>query len=81
VRSALLATGRFLTIIPSSVLKFSINNPVLKRLPVELPTTRRPVGIITLKNRTITPSTQLFIDCAREVAKTLAVSAKRVPAR
>src|SRR5258707_5687995 len=46
VRSALLATGRFLTIIPSSVLRFSVNNPVLKRLPVELPTTERPVGII-----------------------------------
>ena len=81
VRSALLATGRFLTIIPSSVLKFSVNNPVLKRLPVELPTTERPVGIITLKNRTISPVAQLFIDCAREVAKTLAVSAKKFRAR
>jgi DNA-binding transcriptional LysR family regulator len=81
VRSALLATGRFLTIIPSSVLKFSVNNPVLKRLPVELPTTERPVGIITLKNRTISPVAQLFIDCAREIAKTLAVSAKNFRAR
>ena len=81
VRSALLATGRFLTIIPGSVLKFSVNNPVLKRLPVELPTTERPVGIITLKNRTISPVAQLFIDCAREVAKALAVSAKKFRAR
>src|SRR5215208_526393 len=81
VRSALLATGRFLTIIPSSVLKFSVNNPVLKRLSVELPTTERPVGIITLKNRTISPVAQLFIDCAREVAKTLAVSANKFRAR
>ena len=37
VRSALLATGRFLTIIPSSVLKFSVNNPVvLSENPVRL---------------------------------------------
>jgi len=72
VRSALLATGRFLTIIPNSVLQFSANNPALKRLPVELPTTRRPVGIITLKNRKLSPVAQFFIDCAREVAQPLA---------
>jgi DNA-binding transcriptional LysR family regulator len=72
VRSALLATGRFLTIIPESVLQFPANNPVLKRLPVELPTTRRPVGIITLKKRTLSPVAQLFIDCTREVAQPLA---------
>jgi DNA-binding transcriptional LysR family regulator len=69
VRSALLATGRFLTIMPNSVLQFSANNPAIKRLPVELPTTRRPVGIITLKKRTLSPVAQLFIQCAREVAK------------
>jgi DNA-binding transcriptional LysR family regulator len=72
VRSALLATGRFLTIIPDSVLRFPANNPALKRLPVELPTTRRPVGIITMKNHTLSPVAQLFIDCAREVAQALA---------
>jgi DNA-binding transcriptional LysR family regulator len=71
VRSALLASGRFLTIVPNSVLQFSANSPALKRLPVELPTTRRPVGIITLKNRTLSPVAQLFIECAREVAKPL----------
>ena len=31
-----------------------------------------PVGIVTLKNRTLSPVAQLFIDCAREVAKPLA---------
>jgi hypothetical protein len=29
-------------------------------------------GIVTLKNRTLSPVTQLFIECAREVAKPLA---------
>jgi DNA-binding transcriptional LysR family regulator len=69
VRSALLATGRFLTIMPHSVLQFSADNPAIKRLPVELPTTRRPVGIVTLKKRTLSPVAQLFIQCARDVAK------------
>jgi DNA-binding transcriptional LysR family regulator len=71
VRSALLATGRFLTIMPGSILWFSANNPAIKRLPVELPTTRRPVGIITLKKRTLSPVAQLFIQCARDVAKSI----------
>jgi len=71
VRNALLATGRFLTIFSNSALIFGTDNPALKRLPVHLPTKRRPVGIITLKNRTLSPVAQLFIDCAREVAKPL----------
>jgi len=72
VRNALLATGRFLTIIHGSVLTFPTINPSLKKLPIELPTTCRSVGLITLKNRTLNPVAQLFIDCAREVAKPLA---------
>jgi DNA-binding transcriptional LysR family regulator len=70
VRNALLATGRFLSIIPAYVLKFR-GNQAIKVLPVDLPV-RSPVDIITLKNRTISPVAQLFIDCAREVAKPLA---------
>ena len=31
-----------------------------------------PIGIVTLKNRTLSPVAKLFIDCAREVAKPLA---------
>jgi DNA-binding transcriptional LysR family regulator len=69
VRNSLLATGRFLTMIPHSVLKFPTNNPPLKRLPIELPTTNRPIGVVTLKNRTLTPVAQRFLDCAREVAR------------
>jgi hypothetical protein len=34
---------------------------------VELPVSPWPVGIMTLKNRTISPVAQLFLDCAREV--------------
>jgi len=69
VRNALLATGRFLTMIPRVVLEFPIRNPELKALPIDLPATRRPVGIITVKNRTVSPAAQLFMDCAREIAK------------
>jgi DNA-binding transcriptional LysR family regulator len=72
VRMSLLATNRYLTIFPESALRFPATHPRIKLVPVELPLRRMPIGIITLKNRTISPVAQLFIDCAREVAKPLA---------
>ena len=41
-------------------------------MPVELPSARVSVGIVTLKNRTLSPVARLFIEYAREVAKALA---------
>ncbi len=72
VRIRLLATGRFLTIVPASVLRFPTRRADIKVLPVELPMARVPIGIVTLKNRTLSPVAQLFIEHAREVAKPLA---------
>ena len=70
VRLTLLATGRFLTIAPVSVLRFSKHTET-RVLPIELAMARVPVGVVTLKNRTLSPSAQLFIDCAKKVAKVL----------
>jgi DNA-binding transcriptional LysR family regulator len=69
---SLLATGRFLTICPTSVLRFPTRRAKIKTLPVELPIANVPTGIVTLKNRTLSPVAQLFIDCVREVARPLA---------
>ena len=44
----------------------------LKALPIELPETRRPIGLITLKKRDLSPVAKLFVNCAREVVKPLA---------
>jgi DNA-binding transcriptional LysR family regulator len=71
VRSALLATGRFLSIVQGSVVRFDLLAPRFKVLPVALPTTRRPIAAITLKGRTLSPSTRLFIDFARRTAQHL----------
>jgi DNA-binding transcriptional LysR family regulator len=71
VRNALLATGRFLSIVQGSVARFNLLAPQFKVLPVALPTTRRPIAAITLKARTLSPSTRLFIDCARKIARQL----------
>jgi DNA-binding transcriptional LysR family regulator len=72
MRISLLATGRFVTIFPASAFRFLTKRSELKVLPVELPMARRPNGIVTLKNRALSPVAQIFIDCAREVAKPLA---------
>ncbi len=71
-RMSLLADGRFLTILQGSALRFPTRQPQIKVLPVELPMARLANGIVTLKNRTLSPVAQLFIECAREVAKPLA---------
>jgi DNA-binding transcriptional LysR family regulator len=68
---ALLASGPFLGFFPGSMLRLGANLPPLKVLPVDVPIPPWPVGIMTLKNRTISPVTQLFIDCAHEVVKPL----------
>jgi DNA-binding transcriptional LysR family regulator len=72
MRTNLLATGRFLTIFSTSILRFPTERTRIKVLPIELPLPRVPVGIVTLKNRTLSPVAKLFIECAREVAKLLA---------
>ncbi len=72
VRISLLRTGRFLTFLPRSALNFPVKRTFIKELPVEFQTTGGSIGILTLANRTLSPLAQLFIECARDVAKTLA---------
>src|SRR5215208_187725 len=67
IRAHMLANGPFVCAVSKSL----ANWYSLKVLPVALPAQTQPVAIITLKNRMLTPVTQLFIDCAHEVAKTL----------
>jgi DNA-binding transcriptional LysR family regulator len=68
LRNELAATGQFVTLLTRSVVRTFGKRYALKVLPIELPAHRSPVGIVTLKNRTLSPATQLFIKCAREIA-------------
>ncbi len=70
--NALLATGRFLAILPAVMLHFSAKRLGLKILPVDLPFKPWPVGIVTLKNRTPNPVAQIFIESARKIVKPFA---------
>lgn len=55
MRNHLLATGRFLTVLPDSVLRYNAKQWSLKALPVDLGVKARSVAIVTLKNRTLSP--------------------------
>jgi DNA-binding transcriptional LysR family regulator len=68
LRNSLVATGRFLSIVQASAVRYGSSGEI-KVLPIDLATTRRPIGLITLKNRTLGPVAKLFIEAAREVAK------------
>jgi DNA-binding transcriptional LysR family regulator len=72
VRIRLAATRGFLIVVPASMLSLPARHESLRRVPVELPTTRRQMGIITVKNRTLSPLAQIFIACARDIARPLA---------
>jgi DNA-binding transcriptional LysR family regulator len=77
VRTSLMATGRFLAIIPASVLRFGATQSVVKVLPCALPPSAQPVAVTTLKNRMLSPGAKLFIDSARAVAAPLAKAKPR----
>jgi DNA-binding transcriptional LysR family regulator len=78
LRNQLLATGRYLTMLPDSVLRYTAEQWSLRTLPIDLRIKPWPIAILTLKNRTLSPVVQLFIENLRAVAKSFPLSrAKR----
>ena len=71
LRTTLLTTGQFLSMVPRVVMQFPPKNRLLRTLPIDLPGTARPLAIVTLKNRTLNPLAHLFADYVREGAKQL----------
>jgi DNA-binding transcriptional LysR family regulator len=67
---ALMATGRYLGLVPGSMLHFAKRHG-LAVVPVEARLQPGPAGIVTLKNRMLSPVAQLFIDTARQLAAPL----------
>jgi DNA-binding transcriptional LysR family regulator len=67
----LIATGRFVGLLPSSVARFNTGRAALKMLPTELSGARIAAGIMIVKNRTLSPLAAKFIECTREVAKSI----------
>jgi DNA-binding transcriptional LysR family regulator len=72
-RISLLATGRFVSADSRSVLRYNGAASSVILLPVDLPIRFWPVAVVTLKDRTINPVIQTFVDCVRDVSKPLAI--------
>jgi hypothetical protein len=77
LQGALLSSRRFLSVLPGLFLKFNGKRLGLKVLPINLPVAPRPIGIVTLKNRTLSPLALLFSDYARKLSKPYAEASKR----
>lgn len=69
VRMHLLATGRYLTVLSDTTLKYNSERWSLKRLPIDLGMPEMPIAIFTLKNRTVSPVVALFVERVRALAK------------
>jgi DNA-binding transcriptional LysR family regulator len=68
---SLIASGEFVGILPMSVAALSAHQAALRVLPLKSTGPRISAEIVFLKNRTLSPAVGSFIDCAREVAKSL----------
>jgi DNA-binding transcriptional LysR family regulator len=71
LRSELLETGRFLTVVPGFSVRLPRPHPSLKVLPVEFPNVRHQVAIITLKGLSLSPLAQLFLERVRTLVRPL----------
>ena len=69
LHNELLATGRYLVMVPRFWALLQRPNPSIKILPVLFPHTRHKVAIITLKNRSLSSATQFFVDRVRAATK------------
>ena len=77
LRTELAATGQFITLLTRSVVRTFAARYSLKVLPIELPAHQSPIGIVTLKNRTLGSVAQLFVKTARDAAKSIAARISR----
>jgi DNA-binding transcriptional LysR family regulator len=66
VSTSLLAAGRFLTLLPESMVHHAAKYMPIAVLPVDLPTPVRPVAIVTMKGRSLSPAAKLFVESVRE---------------
>ena len=80
LRANLLASGRYVTVFPRSMMRLYADRMSLKVLPIKLPIVQWPVAMVTLKNRMLSPAVHLFIKEVRATARVLAIENSRAGA-
>ncbi len=71
VRYSLLATGRYVTVMPMTVLKLCAGRGAVKPLPIKLPRWALPTVVATLKRRELSAVASRFVERTREVSAKL----------
>lgn len=75
LRNRLLATGRYLSVLPSSLIAGNGRQWSIKAIDVDdVQLTPPPISLVTLKRRTLSPVVERFVECVRTVAKSLTQS-------
>ena len=70
-RFALLASGQFITLMPSSYWHFAPGRKDLKVLPVDMGRWHTPTMMLTLRNHSLSPAVQVFQDIVRDLVRPL----------
>src|SRR5262249_39779399 len=77
LREMLLTTRDCLSVVPASMLHaFNSRGVAVKPLAIDLGVDAHPMAILTLKNRTLSPAVQLFIEAVRGVGKSMSGASK-----
>jgi DNA-binding transcriptional LysR family regulator len=72
MRLSLVASGRFLTVLPSQLLRYRSNSTWLRALDIDLGDSSQPIASITLRRRRSAGAVMLFKQVSLEVCKTMA---------
>ena len=77
--SVLVGNGPFLAIHPRTMLTTPRDHSRLTAVDVRLPTTRGPIGLITLKNRSLSPTAKIFLQSAASIVKEMSPNRSAQP--
>jgi len=69
--SMLVAGGPFLAVHPRAMLSIPGEHPQLAAVDADLAVTRAPIGLITLKKRSLSPAAKVFLESAEAVVKAM----------
>ena len=78
LRNSLLANGDFVTIAPRAMLRDLSCSPRIRALHIDLPTTTRAIGLMTLRRRGLSPLARVFLDTTRAVAREISTKGRKI---
>ena len=76
LRINLAASGSHITTLPNSTLRVYGDRFVLKALPIDLPAQSWPAVVVTLRNRTLSPVVEHFIQHVRDFTRPMRASSQ-----